>query len=58
MNSGVRQASWNDASNRWGTVAQDDPVVGEARTMPQLDTTFSDALHSPLFLKLTFGYFV
>ena len=41
-----------------GTVAQDDPVVGEVRTMPQLDTTFSDALHSPLFLKLTFGYFV
>ena len=41
-----------------GTVSQDDPVVGEVRTMPQLDTTFSDALHSPLFLKLTFGYFV
>ena len=43
---------------RPGPIAEDDQSIKETKAVPQLDTTFRDALHSPLFLKLTFGYFV
>ena len=39
-------------------IAREDAVLVESGAMSLPDTTFNDALHSPSFLKLTFGYFV